>query len=90
MTTPKYKVLVVATGVATYYENRTTKDLFRRERSLHKIYGYIAGARTKMFVNLVSRHVFVDISSIVHTDYLEVTPCVKWSLTTNVKNEGTL
>jgi len=41
------KVLVVATGVATYYENGTTKVLLQRERSLHTIYGYIAGASTK-------------------------------------------
>ena len=27
-------------------------------------------------------------SSILHTDYLEITPCVKWSLTTKVKNNG--
>ena len=81
---------MVATGVATYHENRTTEDLFRGERSLYTIYGYIAGARTKRFVMLVPRHVVVDMSSILHTDYLEVTPCVKWSLTTKVKNKGTL
>ena len=50
---PKWDVLVVATGVATYHENRTTEDLFRGERSLYTIYGYIAGARTKRFVILV-------------------------------------
>ena len=29
-------------------------------------------------------------SSILHEDYLEITPCVKWSFTTKVKNNGTL
>ena len=47
---PKWKVLVVATGVAAYYENWTTEDLSRRERSLHTICGYIAGVSTKTFV----------------------------------------
>ena len=44
----------------------------RGERSLYTIYGYIAGARTKRFVILVPRHVVVDMSSILHTDYLEI------------------
>ena len=63
---------MVATGVATYHENRTTEDLFRGERSLYTIYGYTAGARTKTFVILIPRHVVVDMSSILHTDYLEI------------------
>ena len=57
------------------------EDLFRGERSLYTIYCYI--------YILVPRRV-VHMSSILNTDYLEITPCVKWSLTTEVKINGIL
>ena len=56
-------------------------DIWLHCRSLHKNVCYFS---------LVPSHVDVDMSSILHTDYLEITPCVKWSLTNEVKNNGTL
>ena len=81
---------MVTTGVAAYYKNRTTEDLFQRERGPYTPYvATLQELARKHNGYLVPRHVVVDMNSILHTDYLEITLCVKLSLTTKVKNKGT-